>query len=136
MAVGLGRYLTTHAVNYGKTREVFGVLIGRHQSLQHPLAEAKTHLELGWLMNLRAAEVYDQGGAAGEYANMAKLGAVDAALEAADIAIEVHGGNGFTRDYDLLSIWTLCRLLKTAPVSRELILSYIGHHVVGLPASY
>ncbi|PSR34730.1 MAG: acyl-CoA dehydrogenase [Sulfobacillus benefaciens] len=136
MAVGLGRYLTTRAVDYAKTREVFGVSIGSHQSLQHPLAEAKTHLELAWLMNLRAAEVYDQGGAPGEYANMAKLGAVDAALEAADIAIEVHGGNGFTRDYDLLSIWTLCRLLKTAPVSRELVLSYIGHHVLGLPASY
>lgn len=121
MAVGLGRYLTAPAVDYAKTREVFGVSIGRHQSLQHPLAEAKTHLELAWLMSLRAAEVYDDHGEApGEYANMAKLGAVDAALEAADIAIEVHGGNGFTRDYDLLSIWTLCRLLKTAPVSREL----------------
>lgn len=137
MAVGLGRYVLQRAVDYAKTRRVFhDVPIGAYQGLQHPLAEAAAHLELAWLMTQKAAAVYDRRDPAGPLANMAKLSAVDAALEAADIAIEVHGGNGFTRDYDLMSVWSLCRLLKTAPVSRELILNYIGTHVLGLPSSY
>jgi len=137
MAVGLGRYVIQKAVLYARQRRVFGeVPIGAYQGLQHPLAEAATHLELAWLMAEKAAVAYDEGRSAGGYANMAKLSAVDAALEACDIAIEVHGGNGFTSDYDLLSVWSLCRLLKTAPVSRELVLNYIGTHVLGLPSSY
>lgn len=137
MAIGLGRYALQKAVSYASSRRVFNdVPIGAYQGLQHPLAEASTHLELAWLMTQKASYEYDRGRSAGAYANMAKLAAVDAALEACDVAIEVHGGNGFTRDYDLLSIWSLCRLLKTAPVSRELVLNYIGTHVLGLPPSY
>lgn len=136
MAVGLGRYMVHRGVDYACQRRVFDdVPIGAYQGLQHPLAEAFTHLELAWLMTQKAAAAYDSGDAVGAFANMAKLAAVDAALEAADMAIEVHGGNGFTRDYDLMSVWSLCRLLKTAPVTRELILNYIAAHVLGLPSS-
>ncbi len=136
MAVGLGRYGLSQAVQYARQRRVFHeVPIGAYQGLQHPLAEASTHLELAWLMTQKAAFEYDLDRSASGPANMAKLAAVDAALEALDIAIEVHGGNGFTEDYDLVSIWTLCRLLKTAPVSRELVLNFIATHLLGLPAS-
>lgn len=137
MAVGLGRSAINKAVRYASSRKVFDdIPVGAYQGLQHPMAQASTHLELAWLMTEKASIEYDRGRAAGTFANMAKLAAVDAALEACDVAIEVHGGNGFTRDYDLLSGWSLCRLLKTAPVSRELILNYIGTHVLGLPPSH
>lgn len=136
MAVGLGRYGIQQAAQYARQRRVFNeVPIGTYQGLQHPLAEASTHLELAWLMTQKAAFEYDRGRSASGFANMAKLAAVDAALKALDIAIEVHGGNGFTEDYDLVNIWTLCRLLKTAPVSRELVLNFIATHLLRLPAS-
>ncbi|MBX6377221.1 MAG: acyl-CoA/acyl-ACP dehydrogenase [Clostridia bacterium] len=136
MSVGLGRYVLQKAAAYARERRVFGVPIGAHQGLAHPMAVAKAHVELAALMNHKAAWTYDRGGNAGPWANMAKLAAADAALEACDVAIQVHGGNGFTRDYDLMSVWSLCRLLKTAPVSREMILNYIGEHVLALPPSY
>jgi acyl-CoA dehydrogenase len=136
LAVGLGRYVIRQAVAYANRRTVFGNKpIGSYQALQHPLAEAFTHIEAAWLLTLKAARAYDAQRSAAGWANLAKLAAVDAALQACDVAIEVHGGNGFTTDYDLLSVWSLCRLLKTAPVSRELVLNYIGVHVLGLPPS-
>lgn len=133
LAIGMGRRLVDTAVDYARQRQVFSYPIGAHQAIQHALAEAKIHLELANRMNHYAAECYDRQEDAGGWANMAKVGAVDAALEAADIAIEVHGGNAFTEDYDLLSQWELCRLFKTAPVARELALNYVGEHVLGLP---
>jgi acyl-CoA dehydrogenase len=135
LAIGMGRRLLNTAVAYANQRQVFSYPIGAHQAIQHALAEAKIHLELANLMNHYAAKCYDRQEDAGGWANMAKVGAVDAALEAADIAIEVHGGNAFTEDYDLLSQWELCRLFKTAPVARELALNYVGEHVLGLPRS-
>ncbi|PSR23929.1 MAG: acyl-CoA dehydrogenase [Sulfobacillus acidophilus] len=135
LAIGMGRRLLDAAVGYASQRQVFSYPIGAHQAIQHALAEAKIHLELANLMNHYAAKCYDRQEDAGGWANMAKVGAVDAALEAADIAIEVHGGNAFTEDYDLLSQWELCRLFKTAPVARELALNYVGEHVLGLPRS-
>ncbi len=131
MAVGLGK-----AVEYAKTRTVFDVPIGAHQGLAHPMAMAKTHLELSALMTHHAAQVFDAGGEAGMYANMAKLAAAEAAIEAVDVAIQVHGGSGFTGEVDVITLWPLVRLLRTAPVSREMILNYIGEHVLGLPRSY
>lgn len=136
MAVGVGRYALEKAVSYARERKVFSVPIGAHQGLAHPMAQAKAHLELASLMNLKAAWVFDRGENAGPWANIAKFTAADAALEACDIAIQTHGGNGFDRDYDLINIWSLCRLLKTAPISREMILNYIDEHVLGLPPSY
>lgn len=136
MGVGLGRYALGKAVEYAKVRKVFGTPIGAHQGLAHPMAEVKTKIELAALMNRRAAEMFDAGEEAGMYANMAKLSAADAAIEAVDVAMEVHGGSGFTGDVDVITLWPVVRLLKTAPVSREMILNYIGEHVLGLPRSY
>ena len=136
LAVGIGRYALGKAVEYAKTRTVFRTPIGAHQGLAHPMAEVKTKLELAALMNLRAAEMFDAGEDAGTYANMAKLAAADAAIESVDVAMQVHGGSGFTGEVDLITLWPLARLMKTAPVSREMILNYIGEHVLGLPRSY
>ncbi len=136
MAAGLGRFALDKAVEYAKTRQVFGVPIGAHQGLAHPMAIAKTSLELASLMTHYAAQVFDAGGDAGAYANMAKYAAAEAAINAVDVSIQVHGGMGFTGDADVITLWPLVRLLRTAPVSREMILNYIGEHVLGLPRSY
>lgn len=87
-------------------------------------------------MTRKVAYLFDQGKAGGPEANMAKMAAADAGLEACDIAIQTHGGNGFTRDFEVITYWPLLRLIKTAPVSREMILNYLGEHVLGLPGSY
>lgn len=134
--VGLGRYVLRKGVEYAASRVVFETAIGAHQALQHPLALARTHLELADWMNLQAAWRFDQGMDAGAQANMAKLAAADAAVEACEIAIQVHGGNAYAPEYDLMNLHSMIRVLKTAPVSREMILNYIGEHVLGLPKSY
>ena len=138
VGVGLGRFVLDKAVAYAKERVVFEVPIGAHQGLQHPLAVAKTNLELAALMTRYAAQLFDTGDkvTAAAYANMAKFAAAEAATEACDLAIEVHGGSGFSTDVDLITVWPLVRMLRTVPVSREMILNYIGEHVLGLPRSY
>ena len=138
VAIGLGRLVLEKAVNYARERVVFDKPIGSHQGLQHPLAEAKTHLELAALMTRYAAHLSDGGDkvTAAAYANMAKFAAAEAATEACDLAIEVHGGSGFSNDVDLIPLWPFIRMLRTVPVSREMILNYIGEHVLGLPRSY
>ncbi len=138
VAVGLGRLVLDKAVAYAKERVVFDKPIGTHQGLAHPLAESKTHLELAAVMTRYAAYLSDEGDkmTAAEYANMAKFAAADAATEACDLAIEVHGGSGFSNDVDLITLWPYIRMLRTVPVSREMILNYIGEHVLGLPRSY
>ena len=136
IAAGLGRYVLARAVAYTRERRVFGVPIGAHQGLAHPMALAGAHLELASLMMRKAAWLFDQGKAGGAEANMAKMAAADAGLEACDIAIQAHGGNGFTREFEVITYWPLLRLIRTAPVSREMILNYIGEHVLGLPRSY
>ena len=136
IAVGLGRYVLGRAVAYARDRKVFSVPIGAHQGLSHPMALAATHLELASLMTRKAAWQFDRGQMSGPEANMAKMAAADAGLEACDIAIQAHGGNGFTREYEVVTYWPLLRLIKTAPVSREMILNYVSEHVLGLPRSY
>jgi acyl-CoA dehydrogenase len=136
IAAGLGRYVLKRAVAYAKERKIFDVPIGAHQGLAHPMALAAAHLELASLMTRKAAWQFDHGNMAGPEANIAKMAAADAGLEACDIAIQTHGGNGFTRDFEVITYWPLLRLIKTAPVSREMILNYLGEHVLGLPRSY
>jgi acyl-CoA dehydrogenase len=138
LAIGLGRFVLDKAVAYARERVVFDKPIGSHQGLQHPLAEAKTHLELAAVMTHYAAALSDGGDkvTAAAYANMAKLAAADAATEACDVAIEVHGGRGFSNDVGLVTLWPFIRMLRTVPVSREMILNYVGEHVLGLPRSY
>jgi alkylation response protein AidB-like acyl-CoA dehydrogenase len=136
MAVGVGRYALGKAVEYAKIRKVFNTPIGAHQGLSHPMAIAKTKLELASLMAHKAAEIFDEGGDAGMYANMAKYSAAEAGIEAVDLSMEVHGGSGFTGEVDIITLWPVVRLLRTAPISREMILNYIAEHVLGLPHSY
>lgn len=135
IGVGIGRYAMSKAVRYANERSVWGKPIGAHQGLQHPLAETKSRLEAASLLAQKAAWLFDRGEPAGAEANMAKYEAAEAAIRAVDLAIEVHGGNGFAREFDVITLWPWARLLRTAPVSREMVLSYIGEHVLGLPRS-
>ena len=133
---GIGRYTVDRAVDYAKERRVWDAPIGTHQGVAHPLAVAKIHLELARLMTTRAANLFDAGLDSGEAANMAKFAAADAALECVDQAIQTHGGNGMAREYGIASMWGMARLLRIAPVSREMILNYVAQHSLGLPRSY
>jgi alkylation response protein AidB-like acyl-CoA dehydrogenase len=136
MALGTGRYALDKACAYANRREVWGVPIGAHQGLAHPLAKAKIELELARLMTQKACWLYDTGKDAGEPANMAKYAAAEAALACLDQAIQVHGGNGFATEYGLLDTWGAARLARTAPVSREMILNFVAEHALKLPRSY
>jgi len=137
-ANGIGRYALDKASAYANTRQVWGVPIGSHQGLAHPLAQAAIQVELARLMTSKAAWLYDTGddAAAGEAANMAKYAAAEAALAALDQAIQVHGGNGLATEYGLATLWGATRLVRTAPVSREMILNFVSTHTLGLPRSY
>jgi acyl-CoA dehydrogenase len=137
ICAGIGRHALRRAVAYAGERKVFNdTPIGAYQGLQHPLAMAHTEIELAALMARRAAWAYDRGDASGGDANMAKYAAAEAGVHAVDVAIQTFGGNGFAREYGLYDLYGLVRLLRTAPLARELLLSYIGEHVMGLPRSY
>ncbi|WP_035758489.1 acyl-CoA dehydrogenase family protein [Granulicoccus phenolivorans] len=133
---GMARYAMEKGVAYAKEREVWGVPIGAHQGLAHPLAEAAIHLEAARLMIRTAAARYDAGQDAGEASNMAKFLAADAGIECLDQAMEVHGGSAFTREIGLGDMLTLARLFKNVPISREMVLNYVSEHTLGLPKSY
>ncbi|HEX2735077.1 MAG TPA: acyl-CoA dehydrogenase family protein [Polyangiaceae bacterium] len=133
---GLGRYALGKASQYGRERIVWDAPIGAHQGIAHPLAQAKIDLELARLMTVKAAWQYDHGVNAAEAANMAKYAAAEAGLSALDAAIQTHGGNGLASEYGLADLWGMARLLRTAPVSREMILNYIAQHSLKLPRSY
>jgi hypothetical protein len=100
------------------------------------LAQAKINVELAAMMTAKAAWLFDQRQPAGEASNMAKYAAAEAAVEAADHTIQLHGGNGLSEEDGLLPQWGLARLLRIAPVSREMILNYVAQHTLGLPRSY
>ncbi|NUR09634.1 MAG: acyl-CoA/acyl-ACP dehydrogenase [Nocardioidaceae bacterium] len=137
-STGLARYALGKAVAYVKEREVFGAPIGTHQGLAHPLAQSKIEIELARLMTQKAAALYDAGDdlASGEAANMAKYAAAEAACDAADRAVQAHGGNGITQEYGVAGLLVAARAGRIAPVSREMILNYVGMHSLGLPKSY
>ena len=135
-ATGIGRYALDKAATYARERQVWSVPIGAHQGLAHPLATCKIDLELARLMTQKAAWLFDAGKQAGEASNMAKYAGAESALAALDQAIQTHGGNGLATEYGLASMWGLARLLRTAPVSREMILNYVAQHSLGLPRSY
>ena len=136
LGVGIGRYALAQASKYATDRVVWDQPIGAHQGLAHALAAAKIEVELAALMTARAAWLHDHGQPAGEAANMAKYAAAEAALAAVDAAIQCHGGNGLAVEYGLLPLWGLARLLRIAPVSREMILNYVAQHSLGLPRPY
>jgi alkylation response protein AidB-like acyl-CoA dehydrogenase len=104
--------------------------------VSHALAKAKIEVELAALMTARAAWLHDNDEPAGEAANMAKYAAAEAALAAVDATIQCHGGNGLATEYGLIPLWGIARLLRIAPVNREMILNYVAQHSLGLPRSY
>ena len=137
-STGLARYALDKATSYVKEREVWGKPIGSHQGLAHPLAQSKIEIELARLMTQKASALYDEGDdmGAGEAANMAKYAAAEAACDAADRAVQAHGGNGITQEYGVAGLLVAARAGRIAPVSREMILNFVGMHSLGLPKSY
>ncbi len=135
-AVGDGRWFIQRAVEYAKRRVVFGRPIGANQGVQFPIAQAYARVEAADLMRFEAARRFDQGESCGAQANMAKLLASEAAWEAANVCMNVHGGYGFAVEYDVERKFRETRLLVNAPVSQNLILAFLGHRVLGLPRSY
>ena len=136
LGVGVARYALTAAARYANERTVWSQPIGAHQGVSHPLAKAKIETELAALMTRQAAWQHDHGQPAGESANMAKYAAGEAAVAALDAAMQTHGGNGVSTEYGLMPYWGLARLLRIAPVSREMILNFVAQHSLGLPRSY
>ncbi len=134
---GIARYAIERGSRQAQDRSVWGVPIGAHQGVSHPLAQAYIGVQQARLMAARAAQLYDLGSPdAGEAANMAKFAAADTSLVALDQAMQVHGGNGMAIEYGLADLWFIARLHKTAPVSREMILNFVSQHSLGLPKSY
>jgi acyl-CoA dehydrogenase len=135
-ALGLGRVALDHAVRYGNDRHVFGRPIGMNQGLQFPLADSLARLDAAELVLRKAAALYDAGKPCGREANTAKYLCADAGFEAADRALQTHGGMGYSEEYHVARYFREARLLKIAPLSQEMVLNYLGSHVLGLPRSY
>ena len=134
---GIARYALDKAARYARDRRVWDVPIGAHQGIAHPLANAKIQVELARLMTQKAAALHDAGDpGAGEASNMAKFAAAEAGIFALDQAIQTHGGNGMATEYGLATLWGPMRLMRTAPISREMILNFVSQHSLGLPKSY
>ena len=139
-AIGIARLAINKAVEYSKQRKVFGEMpIGSYQALQFPLAEAYATLEAAKLMNFKAAVLYDtQADLAdvGAAANMAKAVAVENAIKAVYWAMQVFGGYGYAKEYDVERWWREVNLIRLAPITQEMALNYIGEHVLGMPRTY
>ena len=135
-ALGLGRVALDRAVHYGNEREVFGRPIGMNQGLQFPLADSLAHLDAAELVLRKATWLYDRGLPCGREANTAKYLCAEAGFQAADRALQTHGGMGYSEEYHVARYFREARLLKIAPLSQEMVLNYLGSHVLGLPRSY
>jgi acyl-CoA dehydrogenase len=135
-SAGTGYAALRRAVAYGKERTVFGRPIGQNQGLAFPLADALTQLDAAVLMARKAAWLYDQGLPCGRESNMAKYLCSNAAFEAADRAVQIHGGFGYAAEYHVERYFRESRLNRIAPISNEMILNYVAEHVMGLPRSY
>jgi acyl-CoA dehydrogenase len=134
--IGDGRWFVDRASRYATERSVFGRPIGQNQGVQFPIARAHVNVEAADLMRWKACDLFDAGQACGAEANMAKLLAADASWEAANATLQTHGGYGFTSEYDIERKFRETRLYQVAPISTNLILSYIGEHVLGMPRSF
>ena len=134
--VGDGYWFIDKVTKYTKEREVFGRPIGQNQGVQFPIAKAYINLEAASLMRYKACELFDQGLPCGAEANMAKMLAADASWEAANACLQFHGGFGFASEYDVERKFRETRLYQVAPISTNLILSYVAEHILGLPRSF
>ena len=134
--IGDGYWFTDRVTKYVSEREVFGRPIGQNQGVQFPITEAFIEIEAANLMRYRACALYDAGQPCGAEANMAKYLAAKASWEAANACLQFHGGFGFAREYDIERKFRETRLYQVAPISTNLILSYVAEHVLGLPRSF
>lgn len=135
-SIGDGRWFVERAVGYARQRVVFGRPIGANQGVQFPIARAHMAVEAAELMRNKAAALFDAGLPCGAEANMAKYLAAEAAWQAAEACMDCHGGYGFAEEYDVERKFREARLYQTAPVNQNLVLAYVGEHVLGLPRSY
>ena len=134
--IGDGHWFVERATAYAKERVVFGRPIGQNQGVQFPISRAHVNVEAADLMRYKAAALFEAGQPCGAQANMAKMLAADASWEAANVCLQTHGGFGFAAEYDVERKFRETRLYQVAPISTNLILAYIGEHVLGLPRSY
>ena len=134
--LGDARFFIRRATEYASERIVFGHPIGRNQGIQFPIARAYADLMAAELMVAKAAALFEAGEKAGAEANMAKMLAADASWQAAEVCMQVFGGFAFAREYGIERKWREARLYQTAPISKNLILGFIGQHVLGMPRSY
>lgn len=134
--IGDAKWFIEKATDYAKDRNVFSNPIGKNQGVQFPIARCYTQMRAAELMVHDAAQAFDAGGNAGEEANMAKMLASEASWAAADMCVQTHGGFGFAEEYDVERKFREARLYTVAPISTNLILSYLAEHVLGLPRSY
>jgi len=135
-ALGIGRVALDRAVRYATDRQVFDRPIGMNQGIQFPLADSLARLDAAELMLRKATWLYDNGRSCGREANTAKYLCADAGFTAADRALQTHGGMGYAEEYSVARFFREARLMKIAPVSQEMILNFLGSHVLGLPRSY
>jgi acyl-CoA dehydrogenase len=135
-AIGDGRWFTEKATAYASEREVFGKPIGANQGIQFPIAKAYAQIKAAELMVRQAAALFDAGQPCGAEANMAKMLASEATWEAAEACMQTYGGFAFAKEYHIERKWRECRIFKTAPISTNLILAFVGQHVLGMPRSY
>lgn len=135
-SIGDGRWFIDKAVQYSKDRVIFDKPIGANQGVQFPIAKAHMAVEAADLMRLKAAAMFEAGVPCGAEANMSKYLGAEAAWEAANACLDCHGGYGFASEYDVERKFRETRLYKTAPVNNNLVLAYVGQHVLGMPRSY
>jgi len=135
-SVGDGRWFVEYAVKYANERRVFERPIGMNQGVQFPIAKAHLAVQAADLMRLKAAALFDAGRPCGAEANMTKYLASEAAWEAGEAAMNALGGYGFAKEYHVERKWREARLYRTAPISNNLVLSFVGEHLLGMPRSY
>jgi acyl-CoA dehydrogenase len=134
--IGDGFWFIDKATTYANERGVFGRPIGQNQGIQFPIAQTYAHIRAADLMRYEAAQLFDAGQPCGAEANMAKLLAADASWEAANVTLQTYGGFGFATEYDIERKFRETRLYQVAPISTNMILAYIGQHVLGMPRSF
>jgi acyl-CoA dehydrogenase len=135
-AIGDARWFIRKAAAYANERVVFGRPIGKNQGIQFPIARAYTELVAAEMMVRKATALFAAGQPCGEDANIAKLLSTEAAWHAAEACLQTHGGFGFASEYDVERKWREVRVMQVAPISTNLILSYVAEHVLGMPRSY
>ena len=134
--IGDAKFFIERSSSYATEREIFGRAIGKNQGIQFPIARCYVQMRSAELMTQLAAKKFDSGEPCGEEANMSKLLASEASWEAGDTCLQTHGGLGMAKEYDIERKFRETRLYRIAPISTNLILSYIGEHVLGMPRSF